>query len=95
MTTNKAELENKIREIFEADKVVTRKTSDGQQIIIELSAMYQAPGRSLSQLLKLAEVLGTDEIEEYDSIAVPGCDTCDFGSRYGVELIAPFTADLR
>lgn len=86
MTTE--ELAGKIKEIF-TDAGQVKVSLQGDQVKMDISAMYSAPGRSLPLLLKLSEVLGTTDINEDDTYAWGGCDTCDFGSKYGVMLVAP------
>ena len=84
------QIEAKVKEIWpDAEKVAVKETTYGT-VLIELSAMYQAPGRSLTQLISLSEFLGTTDIEEASSWGFPGCDSCDYGSKYGVDLEVTF-----
>lgn len=86
MTTK--ELENKVKEIFtDADSVGVTLYKD--EVRIEIAAMYEVPGRDLPKLIKLSEILGTTDINEGRTFDMEGCDTCDYGSNYGVELVAP------
>ena len=80
------EIEAKAKEIWlDADSIKVEEPTKGI-IHITLSAMYEAPGRSLKQLILLSEFFGTTEIEEADNFSLPGCESCDYGSRYGVTL---------
>jgi len=82
------EIKEKLEAIFDdADDVVVSVTEN--VICFTIQAMYEVPGRSLTKLLEVSQLLGTTEIEEYATINSPGCDTCDYGSQYGVTLYAP------
>lgn len=88
------ELKENIWKIFpDADKISISR-HDEKHLSVEISAEYEAPGRSLKQLLELAEVVGSTEIEEGYTFNSRGCDTCDYGSKYGVELIVPIPESL-
>lgn len=83
---NIEEIEAKVRVIWpDAEKVEVME--HGENVIrITMSAMYEAPGRSLKQLVLLSEFFGTTDIEDVDSFGWPGCESCDYGSKYGVTL---------
>ena len=83
----RSELQAKVEELFkDADAVEVRSPMPGK-VLLDISAMYEAPGRSLSLLIQLGEFVGTMEIEEDGQYSNPGCYTCDYGSKYGVELV--------
>lgn len=52
---------------------------------IEISRMYDPPGLSFDILNNLSEFFGTDEISD-SSFSSSGCETCDYGSKYGFTL---------
>lgn len=53
---------------------------------IEVTAMYDRPSINLGFLKALSEFFQTDEIDTYDGTSWQGCDTCDYGSKYGVVI---------
>ena len=55
---------------------------------MEFSAMYESPKLNFPLLMKLADFLGTKNINDGDRFANGGCETCDYGSSYGFTLIA-------
>ena len=59
---------------------------------IELSSMYEAPSLSFYQLTKLSQYFDTDNINDYGTFSVGGCETCDYGSKYGFTLTIRPTA---
>lgn len=82
------EVEAKLKELFtDADDIKVRVVCDKYEM--DISAMYECPGRDLKKLVALGEFLGTMDIEEAHTVRQPGCETCDFGSKYGVVLTAP------
>jgi hypothetical protein len=54
---------------------------------IEYTNMYSGPERALGylELRALAEYFGTEKVD-VDNVSEGGCETCDFGSRYGHEI---------
>lgn len=54
---------------------------------IEYTDMYSAPKRALGylELRALAEYFGTEKVD-VDNVSEGGCETCDFGSRYGHDI---------
>lgn len=84
------EIEAKVNELFlcAADKDLetdVTKYPDGS-IRIWVSAMYESPGRDLKKIIALGKYLGTMNIEDDGSIIEKGCNTCDYGSKYGFIL---------
>lgn len=82
------EIKQKLKELFPdaGDIKVRTSPSNKNKILVELSAMYGCPGRDLKKMIALGEFVGTLDIDEVGTFASPGCETCDYGSRYGVEL---------
>lgn len=66
----KAELKERVEDIFpDANQVnifLTPKT-----VSIQIAAMYQSPGRSLSRLIQLSEIMGTIEIDDEGQFGRP------------------------
>ena len=52
---------------------------------VTASDMYEAPGLSLTQLIKLSDFFGTRNIRD-ERFSYGGCETCDYGSCYGFTL---------
>ena len=65
--------------------VEVRFCEDG--IRIEVTRMYDPPGLSFEKLSKLAEFFGTDRVGDEEFIREGGCETCDYGSKYGFVLL--------
>jgi hypothetical protein len=59
---------------------------DGE-VRINVSAMYEAPGLDFAKLSALAEFFETKNINDDDRFGSGGCETCDYGSSYGFELV--------
>jgi hypothetical protein len=60
-----------------------RRSDLGDGITFELTQMYNAPDISYKEMKKVADYFGTVEMDFQQDISDPGCDTCDWGSRYG------------
>jgi len=81
------ELPIKIKELFkDVDKDFNKievKISDYAypQIDITISKMYGFVELSVKHLLRLADLVGTDEIK-VNQYSHQGCETCDYGSSY-------------
>ena len=50
---------------------------------IEISNMYSAPGLAFRQLFELSKFFGTQNVNTDSSFSHGGCETCDYGSKYG------------
>lgn len=58
------------------------------RIAIYDSQMYECPELQFHTLVELSELFGSEEITtDMDYIVRRGCETCDYGSDYGYELI--------
>lgn len=55
-------------------------------IVLSISRMYDSPGLTLAQLEGLASFFKAKHVGKLSSIAEPGCETCDWNSKYGFEL---------
>lgn len=64
-------------------------TKGHDAVRITLSAMYEAPGLTLDQMLALAEFFETKNINDDDRNYEGGCESCDYGS------VASFTLTIR
>jgi hypothetical protein len=49
--------------------------------------MYDPPSLSYQLLRSWAEHFGTEKIDTSDNISQSGCETCDYGSKYGFRVI--------
>lgn len=91
----KLEIKTKIAEILSKDydsephEIVVR---DG---VIELERMYQYVTVTFKQLTEIAKVLGTDEINLSNGESYGGCESCDYGSSYTVELKFTYPNDKK
>lgn len=56
------------------------------KIELDIFMMYDSPGLSFQKLMALAEFFETKAINDTDSFAYGGCETCDYGSKYGFTL---------
>lgn len=54
----------------------------GWDILVD--TMYDPVGVSFAKLMELSTFFGTKDIDVRETGSVPGCDTCDFGSKYEV-----------
>lgn len=59
-----------------------------KELLFEASHMYDWSDWKVSfqQLREFAKEFGTDDIDMYEEIRESGCETCDYGSRYGFAL---------
>ena len=65
------------------------RSGDTYRIVAE--QMYEAPrvaGRTtLDAVMAISEMFGTDKVDIESGTRSPGCDTCDYGSCYGTEIL--------
>lgn len=77
----------KVSELWPDLKDETVEVQIGDDYVrIKLYQMYEAPGLKLSHLMALCEFFGTKNIDD-ERFSQNGCDTCDYGSRYGFDLV--------
>lgn len=73
------------------EDVNVRCRKSGEKYVIVAEAMYNAPllyGKTvLDAMVALSKMFGTDDVDIRNGNAQPGCDTCDYGSCYGTELV--------
>ena len=65
-----------------------RKISDGHLgsgYELDFTEMYEPPDITYKLLSVVSEFFGTDEID-IDNMSRRGCESCDYGSRYGAEV---------
>lgn len=89
---SEAEIKAKVNELWSDREenrrdldVEVRKTSSGT-VEIDISSMYSAPGLKFSYLKALSEFFGTESINDDEAFNESGCETCDWGSKYGYTL---------
>lgn len=56
--------------------------SSDQKCTLRISTMYEFVPLSFKHLKGLEELFGTDDINEGERDSNPGCETCDYGSKY-------------
>lgn len=78
-----------IEGMFDCDKVRFWTVSD-TGYYIETENMYNyarfKEGSVLMNFLKIAQMLGVDDGDEISQYSQRGCSTCDWGSKYVMEL---------
>lgn len=80
------DVENKFKNIFKDAEVITVEKCTSKFIQVEISSMYSPPILSFARLSKLAELFETKRINDPDNFQYTGCETCDYGSKYGFVL---------
>lgn len=53
---------------------------------VEFWEMYERPQITFDKLKQISEAFSTDLIDLSDGRSYGGCDTCDYGSSYGVTI---------
>jgi hypothetical protein len=48
--------------------------------------MYEAPSPNLKVMQELSKFFDTTNINDDDEFSEQGCETCDYGSKYGYTL---------
>jgi hypothetical protein len=80
------EVEEKVNELYySATKLKHRYEYTPDRIVLEVSSMYSPPGLSFKILTELVSFFGAKEVDS-DSFSQEGCETCDYGSKYGFVL---------
>jgi hypothetical protein len=81
----KDQIETKVAELWpDADSIEVDISDD--VINITVSQMYEYVSLSFKHLRALADYFGTDNISD-DNWSSNGCETCDYGSKYTVQLV--------
>ena len=57
----------------------------GNGFEIDFAEMYEPPSLSFATMTEISEMFGTKEID-FDNYSHGGCETCDYGSRYGYKI---------
>ena len=57
------------------------------EVHIRIWKMYEAPGLNLPRLMALADFFGSKNINDDYRFSHGGCETFDYGSAYGFELV--------
>lgn len=57
----------------------------GEGFEIDFTEMYEAPKLSFKMMQELSTLFGTKEID-FDDVSQGGCETCDYGSKYGYTI---------
>jgi hypothetical protein len=84
---SKQEIEDQVKKIWGTDEPDTIRVSIGSdEVNIELSSMYQAPGLNFAKLKALSDFFETDHIDDEERFSNGGCESCDYGSNYGFTL---------
>jgi len=73
---------------WEPEGCVSIESNTDEKVAIRFACMYEAPNLNLNVLMKLADFLGTKNINDGDKFSYGGCETCDYGSSYGFTLTA-------
>lgn len=59
-------------------------SSDGETLVVEYEAMYSRPTITFAFLESLSDAFKTKYINLENGHSLSGCETCDYGSSYGV-----------
>lgn len=85
------EIINKVKELWAEDdgewskfKVEVEITKS--KVDITLSRQCDSPGLSFAHLKALSEFFETDSINDDDRFSSSGCESCDYGSKYGFTI---------
>ena len=62
------------------------KKNTDKEVLFEVHQMYDCPELNFSIYKKYSEFFGTDNIDKYDDISESGCESCDYGSKYGYAI---------
>jgi len=65
---------------------ITVEEKTKKKVVIKVHAQYEHPAMNLSIMKALADFFGTDDINDDDKYSYGGCETCDYGSKYGYTL---------
>jgi hypothetical protein len=60
--------------------------NDGKSVIVEVWRMYESPSANEVMQKQVEEMFDTPNVEIISDIDESGCNTCDYGSRYGFIL---------
>lgn len=74
-----------IGEIWEELNVCQFTRTNKDKYCLKIENEYRPPFLDFKTLVKLSKIFGTEEID-VDHYSEKGCDTCDYGSKYGHEI---------
>lgn len=77
--------EEKYNEQYKLNDTYFRIQGQNGSYTFVFGRMYEHFGYSLSNLIKLADILGTENITD-SKYSIDGCETCDYGSDYQTTL---------
>ncbi len=77
----------KIPHVSEEDYDAKLTKRDDTSFTFQYATMYDCPPLSYAILRDWVEFFGTEEIDTSDTIDNNGCETCDYGSKYGFNVI--------
>ncbi len=63
-----------------------RLSPDARTLIVEYEASYNRPSITFAFLESLSEAFKTKHINLENGHSLSGCETCDYGSSYAVEI---------
>jgi hypothetical protein len=63
-------------------------SNDASGVLVEIDCMYESPKRDEAALESFREFLGLKHIDIHYDINEGGCESCDYGSRYGYAIRA-------
>ena len=87
-----AEVVAQIKDLFHSwggnEKFKLRTTASGYYIEVKQSYEYVGfkSGSVLQNYMKIAELLNVKDGDEVSRVGYAGCETCDWGSSYELEL---------
>ena len=87
MILNKKDIKEFCESVWDdADEIDVIVDKEHQIILIKMSSMYDAPDLNFDRLMQLSKFMGTENINDDDRFGYGGCETCDWGSKYGYTL---------
>jgi len=57
----------------------------GKGFEIDYTQMYKPPILSFALMKEISHHFGTEDID-FDDVSIEGCETCDYGSKYGFRI---------
>lgn len=90
ITRTKEEIEAFISKLFPSELphhriLIVEPAVDGS-IEIEATDMYGPPTFDFKRLKAISDFFDTTNIDTIDTISQEGCETCDWGSKYGSRI---------
>lgn len=78
-------LKEKLEKILPPKSCFNIKVDDNE-VYIEYGDMYESPELSLKQLNALCDFFGAEDVKTSDGNSHGGCETCDWGSLYCIDI---------